>query len=161
MSWHTLVTGLPVKDFLNPCSVGKLTLKVLMVISSKSPSISLYISQYLYEYVFKVSPSRTDKDSGESKGRGTLLQVIKRESKAWVSSLKEFTELALKPPHRQKSQARGKHLAHQSFVLRVDNHPLVELAHIFHRIRSTIVNSECGLMESSRKFRPLYLTRER
>ena len=66
-----------------------------MATSSKSPSISLYISQYLSEYVFKVFPSRIDKDNSESKG-GTLLQVIKREPKAWVSSLKEFMELALK-----------------------------------------------------------------
>ena len=71
-------------------------LKVLMATSLKSPSISLYISQYLSGYVFKVSPYRMDKDSNESKGRGTLLHVMKREPKAWVSSLKEFMELALK-----------------------------------------------------------------
>ena len=69
----------------------------------KSPFISLYISQYLSEYVFRVSPSCMDKDSSESKGRGTLLHVTKREPKAWVSSLKEFIELALKPSHRHKS----------------------------------------------------------
>ena len=38
-----------------------------------------------------------DKDNSESKDRGTLLHVTKREPKAWVSSLKEFMELALKP----------------------------------------------------------------
>ena len=37
-----------------------------------------------------------DKDSIESKGRGTLLPVIKREPKAWVSSLKESMKLALR-----------------------------------------------------------------
>ena len=36
MSWRTLVTGFPVRDFLKPCSAGKLTLKVLMPTSSKS-----------------------------------------------------------------------------------------------------------------------------
>ena len=36
------------------------------------------------------------RDSSESKSQGTLLQVIKREPKAWVSYLKEFIELALK-----------------------------------------------------------------
>ena len=36
----------------------------------------------LFEYTFEVSPSRIDKDSSESKGQGTLLHVIKRESKA-------------------------------------------------------------------------------
>ena len=69
----------------------------MIITSSKSPPISLYISQYLYEYAFRVSPSRMDKDSNESKGLGTLLHVIKREPKAWVSSLKEFMELALNP----------------------------------------------------------------
>ena len=38
-----------------------------------------------------------DKDSREFKGRGTLLQVIKREPNAWVRSLKESMEPALKP----------------------------------------------------------------
>ena len=68
MIWHTLVTGFLVKDFLKSCSVGRPTLKVLMFTSSNSPSISLNISQYLSEYVFRVSPSRMDKDSKESKG---------------------------------------------------------------------------------------------
>ena len=80
MSWCTLVTGFPVKDFLKPCLAGRPTLKVLMTTSSKS--LSLNISQYLSEYVFRVSPSRMDKDNRESKGRVTLLQVIKRESDA-------------------------------------------------------------------------------
>ena len=82
IKWITLVTSLPVRDFLKPCSVGRSTLKVLIATSSKSPSISLYISQFLSKYVFKVSPSRMDKDSSESKGWGTLLYVIKWESKA-------------------------------------------------------------------------------
>ena len=80
MSWCTLVTGFPVKDFLKPCLAGRPTLKVLMTTSSKS--LSLNISQYLSEYVFRVSPSHMDKDNRESKGRVTLLQVIKRESNA-------------------------------------------------------------------------------
>ena len=36
MSWRTLVTDFPVRDFLKPCSTGKLTLKVLRPTSSKS-----------------------------------------------------------------------------------------------------------------------------
>ena len=71
MSWRTLVTSLPIRDFLKPCSAGRPTLKVLMATSLKSPSISLNISQYLFEYVFRVSPSHMDKDNKESKGRGT------------------------------------------------------------------------------------------
>ena len=37
-----------------------------------------------------------DKDRRESKGQGTLLLVIKREPKAWVSYLKEFMEFGLR-----------------------------------------------------------------
>ena len=62
--------------------------------------------------------------------------------------------------HRHKSQTGGKYFAHQNLVLRVDNHSLVELAHVVYRVRSTIVNGEHSLMESSRKFCPLYLARE-
>ena len=85
MSWRTLVAGFLVKDFLKLCLVGRPTLKVLMAISSKSPSISLNISRYLSEYIFKVPPSCMVKDSRESKGRGTQLQVMKREPNAQVS----------------------------------------------------------------------------
>ena len=92
MSWHRLATGFPVRDFLKPCSVGRSLLKVLMATSSKLPSIPLYISQYLSEYVFRVSPSLILKDSRDDRGRGTLLQVMKREPNAWVSFLKEFME---------------------------------------------------------------------
>ena len=62
----------------------------------KLPSISLYISQYLSEYAFRVSPSYMDKDSKESKGRGTLLHVMKRDLKAWVSYLKETMEFGFR-----------------------------------------------------------------
>jgi len=37
-----------------------------------------------------------DKDNKEAKGRGTLLHVIKRDLNAWVSSLKESMEPALR-----------------------------------------------------------------
>ena len=39
----------------------------------------------------------------------------------------------------------------------MDSHLLIELAHMFYRVRSTIVNGERALMESLRKFCPLYL----
>ena len=97
MSWRTLVTGFLVKDFLKPRTVGRLTLKVLMATSSKSPSISLNISQYLFEYVFKVSLSLMDMDNRESKGRGTLLHVIKQDPNVLVSSLKESMEPTPRP----------------------------------------------------------------
>ena len=70
-------------------------------------------------------------------------------------------ELALKPSHRHRSETGGKYFAHQSLILRVDSYPLVELAHMFYRVRSTIVNGERELMELPRKFCPLYLVRER
>ena len=97
MSWRRLVTGFPIRDFLKPCSARRLLLKVLMATSSKLPSISLYISQYLSEYAFRISPSHMDKDSRESKDRGTLLHVMKREPKAWVSCLKEPMEFGFRP----------------------------------------------------------------
>ena len=85
-----------IRDFLKLCLAGRPTLKVLMATSLKSPSISLNISQYLSEYVFRVSSSRMDKDSRESKGWGTLLHVIKWEPNAQVSFLKESMESALR-----------------------------------------------------------------
>ena len=97
MSWRTLLAGFPVKDFLKPCSADRLTLKVLMATSSKSLSISLNISQYLSEYVFRVSPSRMVIYNRESKRRGTLSYIIKRDLNARVSSLKESMEPASKP----------------------------------------------------------------
>ena len=68
---------------------------------------------------------------------------------------------AIEPSHRHKSQTRGKYLLHQSLVLRMDSHPLVKLAYMFYRVRSIIVSGEHGLMESLRKFHPLYLACER
>ena len=87
ISCRTLVTSLPVKDFLKPCLVGRLLLKVLMAMSSKLPSISLYISQYLSKYAFRVSPSHMDSDNNELRGQGTLVFVMKQEPKAWISCL--------------------------------------------------------------------------
>ena len=62
---------------------------------------------------------------------------------------------------RYRPQIRGKYFVHQSLVLRVDNPPLVELAHMFYKVRLTIVNGEHKLMEPPRKFGFLYLARER
>ena len=60
-----------------------------------------------------------------------------------------------------KLEGNTLHITHQSLILRVDSHPLVELAHMFYKVRSTIVNDERGLMEVPRKFCPLYLACER
>ena len=63
ISWRTLLVGFLVNDFLKSCSAGRPALIVLIVMSSKFPSISLNISQYLLEYVFKVSPSHMVMDN--------------------------------------------------------------------------------------------------
>ena len=97
MSLRTLLTNFLVKDFFRSCSAGRLTLKILMAMSSKSLSISLNISQYLSKYVFKVSTSSIVMNSKESKSQGTLLQVTKQATNAQVSSLKEFIEPSLRP----------------------------------------------------------------
>ena len=68
-----------------------------MTTSSKSPLISLNISQYLSEYAFTNFPSLIDMDNKEFKGWGTLLHVINQEQNDWVSFLKELTELVLSP----------------------------------------------------------------
>ena len=39
----------------------------------------------------------------------------------------------------------------------MDSHPLIEVTDMFHRICSTIINGERGLMESSRKTRAFYI----
>ena len=97
ISWRTLLTSFLAKDFLKSCSAGRPTLKVLTATSSKSLSISLNISQYLFEYVFRVSPSHMNMDNRESKGRGTLLHVIKRDPNTRVSSLKKSMEPVPRP----------------------------------------------------------------
>ena len=68
---------------------------------------------------------------------------------------------AVEPSHRHGSQTRWKHLAYQGFVFGVDNHSLIEVAFMFYRVRSTIVDGECGMMEPPRKSCPFNLARER
>ena len=55
INWRTLLTGFLVKDFLKSCSADRPTLKVLTATSSKSPSVSFNISQYLLS-TFSGSP---------------------------------------------------------------------------------------------------------
>ena len=42
----------------------------------------------------------------------------------------------------------------------MDNHSLIEVAYMLHRVRSTIVDGERWLMEPPRKCYPFNLTRE-
>ena len=43
----------------------------------------------------------------------------------------------------------------------MDSHPLIELTHMFYRVRSTVVNGERRLVEMPRKSCPFYLVYER
>ena len=85
------------RDFLKPCSVGSPLLNVLIATASWLSSRSLYTSQYLSEYAFRVSPSCMDKDNSEPRGLGTLVLVIKREQKSRVSYLYELMEFVFRP----------------------------------------------------------------
>ena len=68
---------------------------------------------------------------------------------------------AIKPSHCHGSQTGWEHLTHQGLVLGMDSHSLVEMAHMLHRICSTIVDSERWLIKSSRKSCPFNLACER
>ena len=62
--------------------------------------VTIYLIEHLPVFVrvcLQGLPFLHDKDSRESKGRGTLLHVIKREPNARVSFLKESMEFALRP----------------------------------------------------------------
>ena len=67
-------------------------MKVLIATSSKSPSISLNISQYLLAYSFTDSHSLIVINNRESKGWETLLHVMNWEQNDWVRFLKELME---------------------------------------------------------------------
>ena len=105
INWCTLLTDFLAKDFLKSCLVGRPTLNVLIATSSKSLLISLNISQYLSEYVSKVSHSRMDIDNRESKGQETLLHMIKRDPNTRVSSLKESMEPTPRPSNHLIAKA--------------------------------------------------------
>ena len=92
ISWRTLVSGLPVRDFLKSCSAGRLFLKVLMATSSKLPSIS-YTSP-------NICPSKSSESLYHAwtttAMRSRAEDVTKREPKAWVSCLYKSTESAFR-----------------------------------------------------------------
>ena len=67
---------------------------------------------------------------------------------------------AIKPSHRHGSQTGWKYLTHQGLVLGMNDHSLVEMAYMLHRVYSTIVNGEYWLIESPRKSYPFNLVRE-
>ena len=63
---------------------------------------------------------------------------------------------AVEPSHHHGSQIGWEHFAHQGFVLRIDSHSLIEMAHVLHWVRSPVVDGECWLMETPRKSCPSY-----
>ena len=67
---------------------------------------------------------------------------------------------AIKPSHCHESQTGRENLTHQGLILGIDGYSLVEMAHMLHRIRSTIVDGEHWLIESSRKSYPFNLVHE-
>ena len=67
---------------------------------------------------------------------------------------------AIKPSHSHESQIGQEHLTHQGLVLGIGSYSLVEMAHMLHRIRSTIVDGEHWLIQSSRKSCPFNLVHE-
>ena len=92
------------QEFYQSCSVGRPTLKVLIAMSSKSPSISLNISQYLFEYVFRVSPFRIDMDNRESKGRNPTIRnkMRPKHSSELLERVNRACTQTIKPPHCHK-----------------------------------------------------------
>ena len=95
-----------------------------------------------------------DIDNKDPKGNGTLLHVIKRATKDWVSFQ------AIKPSHCHRTQTRWKNLTHPGLVLRMDGHFLTKMIDMFHWIRSAIIKGEGGLMKSPRKTCILYTSCE-
>ena len=89
-------------------------------------------------------------------------------NKAGSKCLSEFLEgingttlQTIKPPHRYRPQIGKEYFAHQSLILGVYNHSLIEVADTLHRVCSTIVHNECGLSEPPRKSPSLNPARER
>jgi len=94
-----------------------------------------------------------DIDKRESKGRGTLLHVIKRDSNAQVSSLNESIEPAPRPSNHLITT--GPKLDGNTLHIKVSflecSHSLVEVTYVLHKICMTVVHGECGLSEPLRK----------
>ena len=93
-------------------------------------------------------------DSKEYKGRGTLLQVTKTNSKGPGKLLKganrTFSQ-TVEPSHRHGPQTGWEHFAHQGFISGVDSHSLVEMEDVLHRVHSAIIHDECWLSKMSMK----------
>ena len=66
---------------------------------------------------------------------------------------------AVKPSQHYGSQTGCEHFAHQGFVLGIDSHSLIEMAHMLHRVYSPIVDGECWLMEMPSRSYPFNPTR--
>ena len=75
----------------------------------------------------------------------------KRPSKI-LKGINRTSSQAIKPSYCHRLQTGWEHLAHQGFILGVNNHPLVEVAHMFYKVCLTIVHGEYWLSKLPRKF---------
>ena len=96
-----------------------------------------------------------DIESKDPRGNGTLLHVIKRALKDWVSFLKESIEFAFKPLNHLIAigPKLEKDLTHQGFVLRMNGHLLIKMTDVLYWIRPTIIKGEGQLMKLPREDR--------
>ena len=75
----------------------------------------------------------------------------KRASKL-LKGFNRTLSLTIEPPHCHRPQSRWEHLAHQGFILWVNNHSLVKVANMLHRVWSVVIQSKCWLSKPLRKF---------
>ena len=66
----------------------------------------------------------------------------------------------VKPPHCHWTKACGENLTHQIFILRVNSHSLVKVAHMFNMVSLTIVDGEGRLVEMARELSLLDMLRK-
>ena len=56
----------------------------------------------------------------------------------------------IKSSHGYQTKARGKDLTHKNFILGMDDHSLIKVAHMFNMIGLTIINGKSGSEEGAR-----------
>ena len=84
----------------------------------------------------------------------------KRSSK-FLKGVNRTLMQTIKPSHRHRPQIGREHLAHQSLILLVNSHSLIEVANMFHRIRSAIIHGEHWLSKPPRELPTFYPTSKR
>ena len=77
-----------------------------------------------------------------------------------LEAIYEICPWAIEPFYYHGSYTEWEHLTYQGFIFGMDSHSLIEVAHMLHWVRSTIVDGECWLMEPPRKNCPFNLMHE-